>query len=543
MLRSVRQHWIQMVGLAVLLSGTAAVLVMHARPPAPRAQYDVAVVGAGPGGVAASIQAARMGARVALFEPTDWIGGQTTAAGVGNMDEGNIAARESGLYKEFVAHVQSYYAARHKSVDTCYYDTNSLCVDPLVGQIILRQMLDSVGPNLQVFTRSPVSAVTKQGDAVTGVVVNGDRIGTKVLIDDDEYGDILAQAGAAYRLGTGTSSKPNTESCVQSITFAATIRYYPDGVPASLQFHAPPPGYTSRIAQFFAAYVKQNGSDHFVSNTERNLSFQSYAAFRGFPDLANPLNYGVLQQHGRAITRTSLNLGNDFPRTGNLSTSYISDPGYRARTTCDAKLLTLQMVYYIQHDMHETNWSIANDEGYDTAFNRSQHCVNLTGYEAFENQMPQEPYVREGRRLVGEATLTGDELVNAWKDPAQTPRFADSIAVGYYPMDLHSCHEPLETAFDSPGDLRQAFSGGAFEVPLGALIPAKVDGLLAAEKNISASREANGAIREQPIAMATGQAAGALAVLAVEQNEQPRAVPYQEVQHVLHAAGVVTSVK
>ena len=40
--------------------------------------YDIIVAGAGTGGWAAAVQAARMGTRVLLLEETDWIGGQTS---------------------------------------------------------------------------------------------------------------------------------------------------------------------------------------------------------------------------------------------------------------------------------------------------------------------------------------------------------------------------------------------------------------------------------------------------------------------------------
>ena len=49
--------------------------------------YDVVIAGAGTGGFSAAIQAARLGAKVALIEETDWIGGQMAAAGVSTMDE------------------------------------------------------------------------------------------------------------------------------------------------------------------------------------------------------------------------------------------------------------------------------------------------------------------------------------------------------------------------------------------------------------------------------------------------------------------------
>lgn len=504
--------------------------------------YDVVVVGAGPGGIAAALQAARMGQHVALLEETDWIGGQMTAAGVGTMDEGNVAARKSGVYKEFVDKATAYYKSKGKSAGTCYFSTTSLCVDPSVGQQILRSMLQTQSKNLDVQTGVRVSSVLKQGNTVTGVVANGTTYSSKVLVDADEYGDILAKAGAAFRLSNGTSDQPTTTGCVQSITNAAVIKYYPNGVPQDLRFKKAPPGYSAKVAAHFAQYLKADGIDHFVSKTQRNLSFKSYAAFRGFPDLTNTQNYNALQQNGQTITRTSLNLGNDFPAVGNLPATFISEPDTRQRDICDAKLLTLQMVYYIQHDMGETNWSLANDEGYDTAYNRSQGCKLLSGYTAFEDQMPQEPYVREARRLVGTETLAGDKLQYAVTNKSKTPTYPDSIAVGYYPMDVHSCHTSVEAQYDSISNLHQAFSGGAFEVPMGVMIPQKLDGLLAVEKNISASRFAEGAIREQPIAMDIGQAAGVLASLSIKQHVQPRKVSAQAVQQLLQQNGAVTTI-
>ncbi|HEV7453726.1 MAG TPA: FAD-dependent oxidoreductase [Candidatus Saccharimonadales bacterium] len=512
--------------------------------------YDVVVVGAGPGGIAASIQAARMGAHVALLEETDWVGGQMTAAGVGSMDEGSLAARNSGLYKEFVQNVMAYYGAQHKSVDTCYGGASSICVDPKDGQIILRRMLDKESGRLQVYTGTHVSAVIKRGSVVTGVVANNKQFTSKVVIDADEYGDILAKAGAAYRLGNGTSDNPAAQACVQDITFAAVIKKYPGGVPKQLQFKQPPPGYSQELVKHFAALLQQNGypaqlRPNGLSLTRRSPeAFSSYIVFRGLPDLSNPNNYDVFQKDGHSITRTSLNLGNDFPLKGQLSTKYISDPAVRLQSTCQAKLLTLQFVYYIQHDMQETSWSIANDEGYNTPYNQGQHCAGLIGYEAFEDQMSQEPYVREGRRLIGTQTLTSGQLAVSWRDEKHIPTYADSVAVGYYPMDIHECRAPntLEPGLDTASDIPSTHKGGAFEVPLGVLIPQTVDGLLAAEKNISVSRGANGAIREQPITMDIGQAAGALAALSTKNHTQPRRISAGSVQSALQSSGVVTTI-
>ena len=48
--------------------------------------YDVVVAGGGTGGTAAAIEAARGGARTLVVEPTPWLGGMLTAAGVSAID-------------------------------------------------------------------------------------------------------------------------------------------------------------------------------------------------------------------------------------------------------------------------------------------------------------------------------------------------------------------------------------------------------------------------------------------------------------------------
>ena len=60
---------------------------------------------------------------------------------------------------------------------------------------------------------------------------------------------------------------------------------------------------------------------------------------------------------------------------------------------------------------------------------------------------------------------------------------------------------------------------------------------------ISTSRLANAATREQPIAMATGQAAGTLAALAIQKHVPPRDVPVDQVQSALKKAGAVVGLQ
>src|SRR3546814_14717501 len=71
--------------------------------------YDIIVAGAGTGGWAAAVPAARMGHKVLLPEGTDWTGGQMAAAAVTSMDQAGPQVRERGIYRQFPEKLGPYY--------------------------------------------------------------------------------------------------------------------------------------------------------------------------------------------------------------------------------------------------------------------------------------------------------------------------------------------------------------------------------------------------------------------------------------------------
>ena len=132
--------------------------------------------------------------------------------------------------------------------------------------------------------------------------------------------------------------------------------------------------------------------------------------------------------------------------------------------------------------------------------------------------------VRESVRLVGDYCLTEQDVVEARP-------FADSIALGCGPLDIH----------EEDGKLRLLMPSQPFEIPLRAMTCAEAKNLIVTGRAISASREANGAIRHQATAMALGQAAGHLAAYARHYGSDVRAVPPRVVRDSLAAAGALPS--
>src|SRR5687768_2445239 len=95
----------RLFSLTLLL--TSFVLCSYNEIPNPPRQYDIVIYGGTSAGVAAAIQASRLGKSVVLIEPTQRLGGLTTG-GLGATDIGNKHA-VGGISGEFYENVRKYY--------------------------------------------------------------------------------------------------------------------------------------------------------------------------------------------------------------------------------------------------------------------------------------------------------------------------------------------------------------------------------------------------------------------------------------------------
>jgi FAD dependent oxidoreductase len=77
------------------------------------------------------------------------------------------------------------------------------------------------------------------------------------------------------------------------------------------------------------------------------------------------------------------------------------------------------------------------------------------------------------------------------------------------------------------------------EIPYGSLVPARLEGMLAAGRNLSADPRSHAALREIPECWVMGEAAGAAAALAISHGVRLRDVPVTELQSKLEKGGAV----
>ena len=93
--------------------------------------------------------------------------------------------------------------------------------------------------------------------------------------------------------------------------------------------------------------------------------------------------------------------------------------------------------------------------------------------------------------------------------------FQDSVGIGCYRIDLHP---------SAGGRNYIDISSLPFQIPLGALIPRRMENLIPACKNIGTTHITNGCYRLHPVEWNIGEAAGALAAHAVRNRQIPRAI-------------------
>ncbi len=133
------------------------------------------------------------------------------------------------------------------------------------------------------------------------------------------------------------------------------------------------------------------------------------------------------------------------------------------------------------------------------------------------------PYVREARRIKALTTIVEQDcgrenralVLGKEESQVRAKHYHDSVGVGHYQIDLHP---------STGGDNYIDFAALPFELPLGSLIPQRVNNLIAACKNIGTTHITNGCYRLHPVEWNIGEVAGYLAAAAIENSVPPRAI-------------------
>ena len=437
------------------------------------------MIGGTTSGISAGLQASRLGIPTVIVEETPMLGGMMTSAGVSATD-GNHDLH-SGIWDEFHKQLIKHYGSEAALATGWVSNTQ---FEPHVGDSIFKAM-GSAEKNLSVIYGYHLTQILKEWSKVTGAVFENERkelltVNAKVVIDATDLGDGLAMSGAAYDLGmeaksvTGEENAPEKANpIIQDLTWAAVLKDFGPGADKTIP--------------------KPKNYDPTLYNGCCSMTVDSILI-----DCKKMLSYGRLPNQKHMI---------NWPRHGNDIYLDVVELNFAQlkQELIKAKERTLGFIYYIQTELGFKNLGLAEDE-----FTTS-------------DQLPFVAYHREGRRLRGIQRLTINHVLDRY---GKSPLYRTGISVGDYPVDHHHACNPETPKISFP-------SVPSFSIPLGTLIPEKIDGLIVSDKAISVSNIINGSTRLQPCVLLTGQAAGVLAALSVKNKIPVREVNIRNVQQVL----------
>lgn len=497
-------------------------------------EADILIVGASLGGVAAALAAARRGRSVILTEEAEWIGGQATTQGV-PLDEHpwSESCGITGSYAEFRQGVRDYYRSHYPLSRAAMADpylnpgagwVSKLCFEPRVGLAVLHQMLaphTSAG-RVRILTRHrPISASTT-GDVIEAVTFLDETTETErtitapYVIDASELGDVLELAGVESVIGA--ESRDET------------------GEPLAVEGPAQP--HEQMVFTHLFALDHLPGENHVIDKPAAYDFWQKQRSHRGdYPKFTLPDLMGDKHDHfGRPVrtgsyTASTWNFRRHLCRDNFAPGAFPSDitvaiwpmneyhlgvlcgvsPEERRTHLQAARDLSLSAIYWLQTDAPNPG---TGNTGYPGLRPRGDVFGTADG-------LAQAPYIRESRRIRAEFTVLEQHFRTDMDPTREGPvKYADSVGLSGYRVDIHKPIAPGQPS------ITLAMHGKHWlqQIPLGALIPVRVENLLPACKNLGVTHVMNGAFRIHATEWNIGEAAGSLAAFCLDRDERPRAV-------------------
>jgi hypothetical protein len=516
---------------------------------------DVVIIGGGLGGCAAALAAARNGLRVILTEETDWIGGQLTSQAV-PPDE-NPWIETFGATRSFLdlrRRIRDYYlrnypltaeARARPDLNPGNGNVSRLCHEPRVALAVLEDLFAPLIAGQQVLRllrHQAVDAVVN-ADRVEAVRVRSQEserelvLRAPLFIDATELGDLLPLTKTEYVTGA-ESQKETGEPHAPS-----------EAAPRNMQ------AFTCCFAMDYLA-----GEDHTIQRPDAYTFWRDFVpplkpAWPGRlfsweysdPVTLKPKTVGTDPENGTGlwVYRRIADRSQFVPRTYRGDISLVNWPqnDYLLGNLCEvpsaeaaqhlarAKQLSLSWFYWMQTEAPRPDGS--------TGWKGLRLRPDIVDTE---DGLAKYPYIRESRRIRAEFTVLEQHISTDYRlkeaggrrEDVQAASFNDSVGIGSYRIDLHPT---------TGGQNYIDISSVPFQIPLGSLIPQRVENLLPACKNLGVTHISNGCYRLHPVEWNIGEAAGTLAAFCIQKKTVPRAVrgsagQLKSLQNLLSGQGV-----
>lgn len=444
--------------------------------------FDVAVLGGGPGGFSAAIAAARGGAKTLLVEKNGFLGGNLSIGlpmlafldRWGHHVTGGIAQEYVDKLRRRGACSEHTRCPMHNSITRYHHD---------VSKIVIMEMCREAG--VEVLLHTQIIDADVDNAKMKSVTLFGKgwhiTLNAKVFVDATGDGDAAFMAGAAYEMGqkgTGVLQPPTLMFSVGGVDEESLFRYLesdPEQMRLSDTIEVDP-GFDASHFRSTPNYTIVGLRKLFTKMREQGKLPVSRDTFIG-------INSILPGEHNINCTRHQEIDGSDlFDLT-------------RAET--DGLIQIERLVAFMKEHI----------PGY-------QNCY-LTRIYPFLG-------VRETRRFVGKKMLQEDSILRG-----DIPE--DSIGLGSYIIDIHE-GQGLSTIVKKVD---------AYGIPYGVTVARDIDGLMFAGRCASLDAVVMSSARVMPTCMVIGEGAGVGAGLAVKHGISPADVDVNEAREILKNSGAI----
>jgi hypothetical protein len=488
-----------------------------------------------------------------LSEETNWLGGQLTSQLVPPDEHGWIEQfGRTATYARFREGVREYYrqhypltpeARKHAALNPGNGWVSPLCHDARVALAVLDTMLAPYrgsGKLLELLGHVPVGVTLEGRDVVASVTLEDGRgqrceIAAQYFLDATELGDLLPLADAEHVTGqeaqgiTGEPSAPATArpDNLQAFSWCFAMEH------CAGENHVGRPPEDYEFWKNYHAPLNPPWPDRWLSWSGMNPRTLQPVKYNFCPHGEEPVAFAGLWTYRRILDRSQFAPGSfasdvvvvNWPMIDYLPLNLLADsPAVRREAAAGARQLSLSALHWMQTEAPRPDGGV----GWPGLRLRADIAGTQDG-------LAKAPYVREARRIRAEFTIREQHISAALRPGAtHAEAFEDSVGVGCYRIDLHpTCG----------GDNYLDVNSLPFEIPLGALVPVRMENLLPAAKNLGTTHITNGCYRVHPVEWNIGESAGALAAFCVENKCRPRAVRHaperrREFQGMLQRRGV-----
>ncbi len=502
-------------------------------------EYDIVVYGATSAGVAAAVQAARLGLSVIIVEPSNHLGGLTTG-GLGRTDSGRGEAI-GGVSREFYQRVKKYYENDNvwKQEPKAEPDPNDVMwrFEPHAAKKIFIEMLEEHKIPVIMEERLTLNqqGIEKRDNRIRAIKTeNGNVYRGRFFIDATYEGDLMALAGVSYHVGREANSVyDETLNGVQKIRTHNHIfpgfvdPYIVAGNPNSgilPGVHGEEPGVEFEGDHRVQAYCFR------MCLTDIEENRVAFEKPEGYDELEYELLFRNFESGENRVPWLPGMMPNRKTDTNNrwgFSTNKIGinykypDGDYATR----ASIIKEQ-----EHYQRGLMWTLANHPRVPSGIREEVGKWGLAADEFTNNKnWPTQIYVREARRMIGDYVITEH-------DCRRNRVVEDSIGLGSYQMDSHNVQRYITSmgCVQNEGNI-EVSPRGPYAISYRSIIPKEkeCDNLLVTCA-ISSSHIAYGSIRMEPVFMIMGQSAATAVAIATEQNSGLHRVGYSDLrEHLL----------